>query len=507
MSDTASARPGAGFLAAAAGLLVVAFLLRWGLAVAVPSTARADEIFQTLEPAFRFWSGEGIVTWEWREGVRSVLFPGFLSGLMSVAGWLGWGAGGYLALIAGVLSLVSLAPVAAAMWFGWRQGGPGGAILCAAIPAFWPDLVWLGPKTLTEVQAGNLLIIGVCLAAWLVAPERRGPSHPATVALLGFLLALSTVLRTPLGPAALLVAAWACRTGGREWVALCCGGAVPVLMLGATDALAWGVPFASVWRHLSVNLGEGVMHDYGEPAPVHWYLQRLMLDWGAVLAPFLLLFFRGAPLAPLPAATALAVLVTHSAISHKETSFIYAALPPALVVVGLGTLRLVDWLATSLRPGTATRPALLAHATMLWVLTAGATAAGGGFRPNWTQQSNFLLATAELRRHDDLCGLVLYGDRTHWASTGGNAWIGRGIPFYLARSPAMLAEVGHAANFAMTDPASLGQMPGFRPLGCLTGSDRQGQVCLARTEATSCTASGLHQLNSNRYLGRRAPEE
>ena len=69
--------------------LGVAFLIRVLLAWFVPGAWRPDEFFQYLEPAHRLSFGTGIITWEWRVGIRSWLVPGFFALLMMVGQWLG----------------------------------------------------------------------------------------------------------------------------------------------------------------------------------------------------------------------------------------------------------------------------------------------------------------------------------------------------------------------------------------------------------------------------------
>jgi GPI mannosyltransferase 3 len=309
------------------------------------------------------------------------------------------------------------------------------------------------------------------------------------------------VLRPPLAPAVLFVAAWACRRNRRHWVALACGGAIPVAALGLTDAIAWGMPFHSVWRLFAANVIEGVLEEFGPP-PVGWYLSKLVSDWGAAFLILLMLFLRGAPLAPLPAATAGVILVSHAMMGHQEISYIYAALPPILIVAGIGTLRVSGWLAEALKPGELDRRQIIGHATVLWALLCGMTAVGGGFRPNWTQNAGFLRAAIELRRQDDLCGLVFYGDLALWTMSGGNSYMDRDAPLYWAMDPRMLAELEGVANFALTERRLLDQMPGYTALGCTAEGTGIGEVCLARTAATRCNATTRHNLNHIPYLGR-----
>lgn len=160
-------------------LLLLAFALRCGLAIAYPNLDRADEIYQTIEPAYRLVTGWGVVTWEWRDGIRSWLFPGFLAAPVAVSEWLGFGRAGYVPAIGAMLSLLSAATVAVAFAFGWRHSRLAGSLLCAVPALLWPDLLYFGSKALLEVQAGNLLVIAVALAALPPTPE--GP-RPRTLA-------------------------------------------------------------------------------------------------------------------------------------------------------------------------------------------------------------------------------------------------------------------------------------------------------------------------------------
>jgi hypothetical protein len=90
-------------------IVAFAFVLRLGLAIALPNVFRPDEIGQNLEPAFRMWLGGGITYWEWHEGIRSPIFPGFLAELISLSARFGLGPAGYLAVIASTLLCSRLA--------------------------------------------------------------------------------------------------------------------------------------------------------------------------------------------------------------------------------------------------------------------------------------------------------------------------------------------------------------------------------------------------------------
>jgi phosphatidylinositol glycan class B len=493
--DAPRGRPSTGLLIGCAALLLAAFALRFGLALALPSQGRPDEVFQNLEPAWRFLHGDGIITWEWRQGVRSVLFPGLLAGLIWLGEAMGWGPAGYLALVWAVLSLVSTAVVAVGMWFGWRAAGAGGAMLCGVLLGVWPDLVWLGPKTLVEVQAGHLLVLAMGLAA-ATAPGA------ARIVGIGLLLGLCFALRFLYAPAMLVVAAWACRASPSRWLLLALGALLPVAALGLSDWIAWGTPFQTIWRLYQVNIEDGVPKEFGEALPPTWYLGRYTQLWGAAILMLAAGVALGARRAALPALVAAAVLIPHSLISHKETSYVFAALPPLLIVAGVGTLHGLRWLDARLGENGPGWPRLVTYATVGWLLVAMATSGSGGFRPNWANNAAHMQASLALREESDLCGLVNYGRDPHWIGTGGTVWLGRAVPMHWATTPSRLAEVGDAANYVLTDARSLREIPQFPPLRCWEEEGGRNAICIARTEATRCTPNGRHLLNDVPRLGR-----
>src|SRR6516165_3040698 len=107
-------------------IIVAGLTLRICLAIAFPDIYHPDEVFQTLEPAHRLVTGWGIVTWEWRVGIRSWLLPGIIAGLMKLADGRDADPHSYLTLITIVFSLTSLSIVAVAAAAGRRIAGTTG---------------------------------------------------------------------------------------------------------------------------------------------------------------------------------------------------------------------------------------------------------------------------------------------------------------------------------------------------------------------------------------------
>ena len=469
------------------GILVpAAFVLRLGLALRVPNIHRTDEVFQTLEPAHRLWSGWGVITWEWRDGIRSWLFPDFLAGLMRLSYQSGFGADAYLPFIAAVLSAVSLGVVVMGIVLGWRHSGLAGAVLCGILCSVWPDLVYFAPKTLNEIQAGNVLLVAAGLAS--MPPPMAEWRRLCRIFAIGLLLGVVFCLRFQLAPAMLLVLLWTGWKGGvRGWLPLLCGAAIPLLALGVSDDLAWGSPFQSVWKNFHMNFVEKRSQAYGV-SPPWWFLSEEATSWGAALLPVLLFFCAGAGAAPLLALLAIVVVLSHSIIAHKEISFIYAAVPPAIIVAGLGTARLVLILPRLLKPAVAPR-ALLAAAASLW-LGVALLADMAALKSQWHGvNDSLLILTKEAGKHPDLCGLGFYGPDFPWNSTGGYSFLNRPVPIYLLRTRASLAKAQSGVNYLLANAVLEADLPEYRRVRCAGG------YCLMHHEQ-ACTEVPAFRINA-----------
>ena len=442
----------------AAGVIVRAVL-----AVLWPTLQRPDEIFQNLEPAHRLWTGWGVVSWEWRDGIRSWLFPDFLYGIMHATSLLHLPAKAAVPLIWAILSVAAAGVVVVGVVLGWRKFGLAGAVLCGMLCAFWPDLVYFGPKTLGEVQAGNLLVIAAGLAS---IGGGREPLRIWRMAAIGVFLGLAFDLRFQLAPALGLVALWAARLDLRRgWLPLALGAAVPLLALGVVDAVTWGSPFQSVWKNVVVNLLQNKADIYGVQ-PVYWYLFEIARTNGAATLALVVFFCLGARQAPLLAAISVVVIAFHSLIAHKEISFVYAAIPPAIVTVGLGTAWFVERLPGLLRVPVRPSRALAAIAAgwlAVTLLTGVAEQPYAQAGPRAGLQSLWGYVQAA----PDLCGLGLYGrGKFPWVLSPGYTGLGRAVPMYLMLSKQALAEAQPGFNYAIASAEDTADLPGYTRLRC-----------------------------------------
>ena len=181
-------------------IMVLAVGLRW-LAFSLFDITHADELMQYVEQGHRLAFGYGLVPWEYRYGIRSLLVPELLAAPMIIARWLTDAP--FAPLIAGrtLFAGLCLLAVPAAFWLGSLQSRLHG-LVAMFVAALWFEAVLLGVQVLTESLATATGCAGT--AALLAARDNR-----RAAILGGFLLALTVLLRFQYaayaGPLALMV--------------------------------------------------------------------------------------------------------------------------------------------------------------------------------------------------------------------------------------------------------------------------------------------------------------
>jgi hypothetical protein len=415
---------------ALAGLLVLAFALRAGAALLWPNVYWPDEIFQSLEPAHRLLYGYGVVSWEWRLGARSWLFPGLLAGVMKLSAPLGPGSTGYVLGTTLALSALGSLPAWAAWRIARRRTGPGAALLAAFACAVWCELVYFAPKALNEVAAGHVLAAAVALAPVAGRVPARGRLFAV-----GLLFGLVVALRPHYGPAVLVGIALAYRAEPRRVAApLLLGAGVCFALAGLLDALTWGVPFHSYLRNPHENLVNRRSFGYGTE-PFYGYLKSFLRVWTIGFVPLLLLFAWGARRHPLPAWLAALALLLHSLIPHKEYRFVQPVIVLGMLVVAAASAELAERLALR-RPGW--RRLALPAAAGAWALASFAAAPrlstehlvrgdrGSDDPLYWVRSEGSKRSFTQLSLRDDVCGVALFD--LLWSSSGGYTYLHHDVP-------------------------------------------------------------------------------
>jgi GPI mannosyltransferase 3 len=454
--------------------LLIALLFRVA-AAQFPNLVHPDEIFQTQEPAHRLAYGYGVVTWEWRDGIRSWVFPAFLAGIMRATSWMGAQPAGYLRGITVVLSLISLTTV----WFGFawakRAGGMEAAIIAAGCCAIWYGLIDFGGRALTEVFATHLLLPGLYLGYYSEKiPERR------RLFLAGLFCGLALSLRIQLAPAVALALLWFC---GAQWrqriVPLGAGFVLPVAVFGLVDLFTWSYPLQSFVRYFLVNAIEGRSKIYGVE-PWYWYLLVLLKTFG----PMLLFVLVGCRRSPFLGWMALIILASHSALAHKEVRFLYPLMPIVVTLAALGVADVASGISVTDQPvlssGARIAAGLLVCALASFLLAPRF--------PYWAKKSGATIAFDRLSHDSGLCGLGLYA--VPWFDTGGYTHLHRNVPIVPVSDASGLTTNAAAFN-ALIAPVAMSDLPlGFRRIECWNGiclHQRSG-VCAAPQRGSEVNA-------------------
>jgi len=469
-------------------LLLLALALRLAvLAIATP--AHSDEVFQYFETAHRLVFGQGVVTWEWRAGMRGWLLPVLVGGPMWLGGVLAPGSGLYLLLPKLLATVASLVVVTVA----WRLGERLSRLhaqVAGFVAAIWYEFIYFAPHVMSET-AGVLLILP---AAWLLVDKARW-SWPR-LALAGALLAAAVTIRFQYAPAVAALAVAACiRDLRRCWLPLLAGGAVGLLPSILADLAMGATPFAWVLQNVRLNLIEHRAEAFSSSGPLGYVSEawpRLAL-WAI---PLIALAAVGAVRYPALAWMAAVNLVFHSAIAHKEYRFVLLSVFAVVLLAAIGT---ADWVARAGRKGgPAAGRERLRFLLVVWVL-ASLSCGLGGFRSQWMKFRPEMQLYARLRGDPALCGLAVY--RHDWSVTGGYAYLHRQTPMLLfddkdaGRPAANLTASAGAFNTVLAAPAYAAELPaGFAGAACEgQGSKR---TCLYRRPG-SCEASpGAFQIDT-----------
>lgn len=462
-------------------VLLVALILRILLAVHFDSTDWPDEVYQTREPAHHLAYGNWVVTWEYKQGLRSWVLPAFLSLVMRATDWMGQGSDGYLLGIKIVLSLLSLPSIVFSALWAYRVSGYRAAIITGVLSAFWYELIYYAPKSLNEVVAGYLLLPGLYLGAFELRTIR---SEKIRLVLAGLCCGLAVALRMQLAPVVLLAAIYFCRDRWRQRLPIVAASILlPLLIFGVVDAFTWSYPFHSYIANFRFNISSSSA--FGT-APAGWYATELLSHFGPLLA----LAILGGCRSPILGWLTLLLLISHSLVPHKEYRFLTPVLPILVTLAGIGLAEVCDSLSARFHfDGTRTR--LTAAACALCILLS----VWMGIRfPRWNWGVANAIAFRELSRDDSVCGVAMVTNS--WSTYGGYTYLHRDVPIYLLSESRDVAALGQRFNAFVTTIVLPLHFHQFQLWKC------QGGVCVYR-RLGGCSFDPKAELN--RFSG-RAPQ-
>lgn len=428
-----------------------------------------DEIHQTLEQAHRFAFGYGWLPWEFRDGARSWLFPGFVGLLLKLASFLGLTHSGVgVVMTARTLMLAfALLGVYATMRIGEKIGGVAGAALAGISIALCPPLLVYGTRCMTELASGPLLAV-----AALLAMDRS----TKRAALAGVVASLSIFLRYQNGVFAL--AFFVLLVAHRWWK---CAGvyALAGILVGAAggilDWITWGKPFHSFALYIRFNLVEGQAARWGVDA-FDYYFRTAQSAFGPALILLSIGFLACFARARVLPITCIVNLLVHAWVPHKEFRFLVPMLPLALALAGGGLGWLLGgvararaasdrtWVPSRFQALRIRSSVVLTSAVVLALVLLFAQktqtisfADMGQFRGGredgwspWNHEAGPNLAYWEAGKHDDLCGITTVG--TPLISVGGYSYLHKNVPMLQGLSSWELGAANYIAAPRLTAP-------------------------------------------------------
>lgn len=459
-----------------AALVLLALALRLPLAF-WPNIIHPDEIFQYLEPAWRLLGHDGIVTWEWRYGIRSWFLPTLLAGPAALGDLVAPDGAGAFVVPRLVAALASVSIVVSAWFFGARVSRTH-AVVAAFVAATWFEFILFAPHTLSEPLATALIVPAALLLT-------DGPSQRRLV-IGGALLGLAFLCRFQYAPAITVLAIGACWQCWRNAIPMVAGGLVLLAFAAVIDVAHGVIPFS--W--LVANVEQNLLHDRAaEFGVTSWvtYLVSFLVVWSVAIVPLAWAIWRGFRHAPLLLAVALVNLGCHSLIGHKEYRFIFLSVVLLIIVAALGS---ADWI-QSLRARRAWRPWALPMITGAWaLLSVLLVGASQEMRDDWMRGVGAARLAADLRGDPELCGLALYNLPFHLLP--GRERLSGSSPLYSlqpndllaqGRLPAVVQATNPAFNRVLARPDSAADLPaGFSRRSCARVGN--GDACIFARNGT-----------------------
>lgn len=463
--------------------MALGFALRVAVLWIAPGVPHPDQIYQYYEPAYRLLTGDGIVTWEWREGIRGWLLPTVIA-LPMAAGRL---IGGTFGLQLPNIAMAALSTTI--IWTAWRLGtkrSDNAALAASVVAATWYSLIYFAPRTLSEPIATAMLFPA---ALWLA-------DSSATIRKLmaaGALVALAVIVRPHYGPAAavLVFVALGRRLPGAI-VPVAIGG-FAALACGALADLAQGqTPLAWVFQNVQANIVEDKASTYGTEPPgfylVHWWNA-----WGWWTPAIVIGFVLGWRTSPALAAAALVNVALHSLIGHKEVRFVFLSEAAIVVLAAIGLAGMVERWKLS--------PALPVAA---WIAASMLAATSREDVGTWRNNRPGMLAFAALRHDPQACGLALVG--AGFGEVPGRSHLPDGLPMaqFADRDPRVgdprVAFAPFAGSYNRVFAPQSTPPAGYRAVLC--ANDRVEPYCLMARPGGCVARPGMAEWNVQAVLNR-----
>jgi hypothetical protein len=449
-------------------LLALGFAARAAVALVSDVPLHYDEVMQYLEQAHRAVFGYGIVPWEYREGTRSWLVPGFIAGILQGLQLLGLDRPAvYVPAVKLVFCALSILIPAGMYLFGRAHLGERSARIALVLGCFWYELVVFAHKPLTTFVATALFFLSLSLTV------RERNSVNAFLAAAAITLAIAVRIQTAPALVFAMVVIFL-HYPLRLRPAFGTGVLSVILFAGLLDHYTWGTWWHSYYRNVEFNLFKGVAASFGTE-PFYQYLIWLLIATGGL---FYLVLGAAATQRPLrwflPAMTIL-ILLVHSAIGHKEYRFIFMLVPLWLMMLACLLAATKPWQSVSLASATALIAVLgIAHQLPR---QEGVYLAIGYTVHDFLDRRSDRQAYLYLSENESFTGLIDLANI--WSISGGYYYLHRQLPNYdrsLFQSHLRDKPLAEYASHILTTKG-VESIPGFTPDRSFE-SDNDGELVL-----------------------------
>lgn len=424
---------------AAIAVLAIALRIR---AFAPFDIMHADELMQYLEQGNRLATGQGIVPWENRYGIRNGLIPQFLS----LPLWLGHtlAPDTLTAMLAARWSFIALCLIVLpGAWLLGALSSRWHALAALFVAAAWGESVVFSTLLLSESLATALIVLG---AALLLREPPPAQSARRMMWAAGLLLCLGVLVRVQYAVFVAVLVLAVLQLDWRRWGQLITGGLIAAMIGAASDIAMGQTPFAWIVNNFTMNIDAGRAARFGSSGPFE-YIRLLLVHLG----PAAVLILGGAVLAgkryrPLIWAAA-ANLLIHSLILHKEYRFIWLSVLVIVVLAAIASVTLAQRLLE--RRGKLLSPAALALICAGWLgLSMAANLQTGGAR-SLRGGAPIPLMAVQAAQRPAICGIAL---PNQWRAHLVPALLPRAVPLFVAsgtvitQDGALAPELAAAAN-------------------------------------------------------------
>lgn len=314
---------------------VLFYVTLWRLvSVFVIQTAHVpDEYWQSVEVAHRLAFGYGYLTWEWREGIRSYVYPFLISIVYRILGFLHLDYVSFLTTSPYILQAL-LSAFADYRFYVWTKNK--WALFSLCINWYW---YYCAPRTLSNTLETSLTTIALSIFPWRDSASKNN-GYLWIVAFLCAIRPTAAVIWTPLCLYHVLTTTCSKAALFAEYLVI---GIATLATTTLIDTICYGRLVITPLEFLRVNIFNQVGNFYGSE-PIFWYF---IIGIPVLLGPHCFTFLIGASqvlLHPAKFHRQAVMLVAigwtvavYSLITHKEFRFILPLLPLFVCIGTSGT--------------------------------------------------------------------------------------------------------------------------------------------------------------------------